>query len=203
MNRNNRVEDELMTRGSKLELNKAKGRIKKTPLIILITIVFLSSCELLSELTQFDLPYETSVSIPVILASDSTLKISTPSINTGISDTLSKYNTGLDLIDEIKLTSMTLTLTDPVDGDFGFLKSIAIDITAAGQDTIQLAVDAAVAADAGAVLELETSTADLQEYIKLDDFKMMFSIATDENVLTSQDITLNMVVHVDAKVLGL
>ncbi len=83
--------------------------MKKTPLIILITVLFLGSCEILSELTQFDLPYETSVSVPVILASDSTLNIETPSVSTGISAALSKYNTGLDLIDEISLTSMTLT----------------------------------------------------------------------------------------------
>lgn len=177
--------------------------MRKTPLIILITIVFLGSCEILSELTQFDLPYETSVSVPVILASDSILNIETPSINTGISSAMSKYNTSLDLIEEITLDTLTLTLTDPEGGDFGFLESIAISITAEGQDTIQLAAEAAVPEGAGAVLELETASEDLQNYIKLDNFKMMFSIATDENVLEAQEITMRMVVHIDAKVLGL
>lgn len=177
--------------------------MKKTPLLIIIAVVFLGSCDLLSSLTEFDLPYETSVNVPVILASDSILNVETPSIGTGITEAISKYNTGLDLIEEISLTSMTLTLTDPVDGDFKFLESIAISMTAAGLDTIQLATNAAVPSDAGDVLELETSTADLQDYIKLDDFKMMFSIGTDENVLSSQEITMNMVVHVNAKVLGL
>jgi hypothetical protein len=191
MNRNN------------IKLIAARGRTKMTPLIILITIVFLSSCDILSELTKFDLPYETSVSVPLIVASDSTLSIETPSINTGISAAMDKYNTGLDMIDEITLTSMTLTLTEPVDGDFGFLKSIAVFISATGQEEIQLAFDTAVTPDAGAVLELETSDADLQNYIKMDDFKMRFSIGTDETVLTRQEITMNMLIHVDAKVLGL
>lgn len=177
--------------------------MKKTSLLVLIAVVFMAGCELLSSLTEFDLPYETSVNVPVILASDSTLKVETPTINSGITEAISKYNTGLDLIEKVSLTSMTLTLTDPVDGDFSFLESIAVSMTAAGLDTIQLASNAAVPADAGAVLELETSTADLQDYIKLDDFKLMFSIGTDENVMSSQEITMNMLVHVNAKVLGL
>ena len=167
--------------------------MKKTPLIILITIVFLSSCEILSELTQFDLPYEKSFSVPLILTSDSTLTIETPSINTGISSAMEKYKTESDLIDEITLSSMTLTLTDPMDGTLGFLESIAVFISATGQDEIQLAFDTAVASDIGAVLELETSSADIQNYIKSDDFKLKFSIGTDENVLTSQEITMDMV----------
>lgn len=177
--------------------------MKKSPILILIAIFFLSSCDLLSELTQFDLPYETSISIPLILASDSTLGIATPSINTGITDATEKYNTDLDLIDEISLTSMTLTLTDPVDGDFGFLKSIEIFVNAVGEEEVQLAFDADVADDAGTVLELETSGEDLQNYFKSDEFSLRFSLSTDETVLTSQELTMNMVLHVDAKVLGL
>lgn len=177
--------------------------MKKTSLFILIAIFFLSSCDFLSEFTKFDLPYETSFTVPLIVASDSTLSIETPSINTGIADAVSQYNTGLDLIEEIKLTSMTLTLASPMGGDFGWLSTIEIFINATGQEELALAFDTSVADDAGAVLELETATADLQEYIKLDDFGLRFSIGTDETVLEEQEVTLNMVMHVDAKILGL
>ena len=177
--------------------------MKKTSLLILIAIFFVSSCDWLSELTQFDLPYETSFSVPLIVASDSTLNIETPSINTGITDAVAQYNTGLDLIEEISLTSMTLTLSSPAGGDFGFLSTIEIFINATGQDELELAFDTNVAADAGAVLELETSTMDLQDYIKSDNFSLRFSIGTDETVLEEQEITMNMIMHVDAQVLGL
>ena len=207
MNRNtaelmtNRGIAELMTKGRKG--SKSRGQTYKAPILILIAIVFLSSCELLSSLTEFDLPYEKSFSIPLILASDSTLNVETPTIPTGIASAMEKYNTGLDLIDEISLSSMTLTLTDPIDGNFGFLESIEVYISATGQDEIQLASKLGVATDVGAVLELETSDADLQNYIKQDDFKLRFNIDTDENVLTAQEIKMDMVVHVDAKILGL
>ncbi len=177
--------------------------MKKTPLLILITLVFLSSCDLLSELTQFDLPYETSFSVPLIGASDSTLIVETPTINTGIADAMGNFNTELDLIDEITLTSLSLTLTEPVDGDFGFLSSMEIFINAAGQEELQLAFNTAVAEDVGAVLNLETTAVDIQEYIKLDGFSLRFSFGTDETVLVQHDIAMNMEVHVDAKVLGL
>ncbi len=177
--------------------------MKKTSLIILIAIFFVSSCDFLSELTQFDLPYETSFNVPLIVASDSILSIETPSINTGITDAVSKYNTGLDMIEEISLTSLTLTLSSPEGGDFAWLSSIEIFINATGEEELSLAFDTSVAADAGAVLELETATADLQNYIKLDDFSLRFSLGTDETVLEEQEITMNMVMHVDAKVLGL
>ncbi|MFC2129751.1 hypothetical protein ACFLQX_03105 [Bacteroidota bacterium] len=177
--------------------------MKKTPFILLIAIFFLSSCDLLSDLTQFDLPYEKTVSIPIVAASDSILNIATPSINTGISAAMDNYNTGLDLIDEISLTSMTLTLTSPAGGDLGFLSTIAVYINTTGQEEIQLAYDTDVAADVGAVLELSTSTADIQDYIKSDDFSLRFELGTDETVLEEHVITMNMVTHVDARVLGL
>lgn len=177
--------------------------MKKTAIALLIATIFLSSCEFLSQFTEFDLPYEKTITVPLIAASDSTLSIETPSISTGISDAMSDNNTGLDLIEEIKLTSMTLTLTSPDGGDLGFLSSIEIFINAAGQDELSLASQANVPADVGTVLELTTATADLQDYIKLDDFSLRFALGTDETVLEEQEITMNMVVHVDAQVLGL
>ena len=177
--------------------------MKKAPFILLIAIFFLSSCDFLSELTQFDLPYEKAITIPLIVGSDSTLSITTPSINTGISDAVDKYNTGIDLIDEITLTSMTLTVTSPAGADMGFLATISVYINASGQEEIQLAYDTDVTDDVGAVLELSTSTADIQDYIKLDDFTLRFELGTDETVLEEHEITMNMVVHVDARILGL
>lgn len=177
--------------------------MKKLSLLILTAVLFFSSCDFLSQFTQFDLPYETSFTVPLIVASDSTLNIETPAINTGIADAVSQYDTGLDLIEEIKLTSMTLNLSSPAGGDFGFLSTIEIFINATGLDELPLAFDTNVAADAGAVLELETSIEDLQDYIKQDNFSMRFSIGTDETVLEEQEITVNMIMHVDAKILGL
>ena len=177
--------------------------MKKTSVLLLIVVLFLSSCDWLSQLTQFDLPYETSFNVPLIVASDSTLSIETPSITTGITDAVAQYNTGLDLIEEISLTTMTMTLSSPAGGDFGWLSSIEIFINAAGQEELALASDTNVADDAGSVLELETATADLQSYIKLDNFSLRFVIGTDGTVLEEQEITLKMVMHVDAQVLGL
>lgn len=177
--------------------------MKKSPFIILLTILILTSCEFLSQLTQFDLPYETSVTIPLTLATDTPLDIATPAINTGIEDAVAQYNTGLDLIDEVALTSMTLTITDPVDGDLGFLKSIEIFMNAEGLDEVKLAYETAVPDDAGAVLELQVPAQDLQEYIKKDTFTLRFRIVTDETVLDDQVLKMNAVFHVDAKILGL
>ena len=177
--------------------------MKKTSILLLIVVLFVSSCEWLSQLTQFDLPYETSFNVPLIVAADSTLSIETPSISTGITDAVAQYDTGLDLIEEISLTSMTMTLSSPAGGDFGWLSSIEIFINATGQQELALAFDTSVADDAGAVLELETASDDLQNYIKLDNFTLRFVIGTDETVLDEQEITLNMVMHADAKVLGL
>lgn len=176
---------------------------KSMPFIVLITLVLLSSCDFLSELTQFDLPYETSINIPMTLATETPLDIATPAINTGIEAAMEEYDTGLDLIDEITLSSLTLTVTAPDTGDFGFLSSIEIFIAADSLDEVKLAFDTAVADDATAVLELETSTQDLQDYIKSDSFILRFRVISDETILEEQEIKMNAIFHVDASVLGL
>jgi len=176
---------------------------KRIPFIVLITVVFLGACELLSSLTEFDLPYETTVTIPMTLATETPLDIATPAISTGIEAAVEKYETGVDLIDEITLSSLTLTVTAPDTGDFGFLSSIEIFIAADSLNEVQLAFDTDISPDATAVLALETSTQDLQEYIKSDSFSLRFRVISDEAVLEEQEITMSAVFHVDAKILGL
>ncbi len=176
---------------------------KSIPFILLITVVLLNSCDFLSSLTEFDLPYETSVTIPMTLATETPLDIATPAINTGIEAAVEKYDTGMDLIDEITLSSLTLTVTAPDSGDFGFLSSIEIFIAADSLDEVQLAFDTAVDDNATADLELETSTQDLQDYIKSNSFSLRFRVISDETVLEEQEILMNAVFRVDAQILGL
>ncbi len=97
---------------------------------------------------------------------------------------------------------MDMTIQSPSNGKFGFLKSVEIYISAQGLPEEKIAWKNNIPSDIGNYLELETSGADLKEYIKKDKYTLRLSTVTDEILTSDHQINVHSIFTVDAKVLG-
>ena len=132
----------------------------------LLFLSVLSGCKKAKEFTQFNIEYDESVIIQSSAGINLPFDVLTPDMETNSSSKFESNDTRKDKIEEIKLTKLNLTLTSPSSGDFTFLKSIDVYISADGLDEIKLAWIDNVPETVGKFLELSVSDIDFKEYIK-------------------------------------
>ncbi|MEO9662264.1 MAG: hypothetical protein ABJL43_17740 [Maribacter dokdonensis] len=176
--------------------------IKKYISIICLCAIF-SSCDKLDELTKFDMEYSQRATIPSSAGIDLPFDVFTPEMETNSESTFEVNDTRKDLIEEIKLTELELVVISPDTADFSFLNSIEVYISADDLEEIRIAYLEEVPEDAGNVITLDTSDADLKEYIKKDQFSLRLNTVTDELMSTDHELEVNSTFFVDAKILGL
>lgn len=171
--------------------------------IFTLTIaITLSNCKKLDEYTQFNLNYNETIVIPSSTSINLPLNLFTPETTTNSEAEFAINDTRKDLIEEIKLTSLSIELISPTDQDFSFLKSINIYINTDGLGEHEIAKNENVQGDNEILIELSPSTLDLQEYIKKDNFTLRLKTVTDEVLTSDHQIKVNSSFFVDAKVLG-
>jgi hypothetical protein len=175
-------------------------RINLTLTILLV--LFLSACDEIDKFTQFEMSYHTSMVIPASTGLNLPFNFQSPDIETKAESTFEVNNTRKDLIEEVLLKKLSLSLTEPEQGDLGFLKSIKIYLSAEGEDKILLAWKDPVDPNAGKLIELETSSANLAAYIKMDAFSLSYTTVTDEVINSDHHIDIDAVFNIDAKILG-
>ncbi|WP_147678008.1 hypothetical protein [Algibacter pacificus] len=169
--------------------------------LTLLTTFF--CCDKLDELTKFEMTLTEEVVIKSNTVINLPFYVETPDITTNSESTFESNNTRKDLIESITLTDLELKITVPETGNFNFLKSIKIYMSAENEDEMVLAwLDEVVANDAG-ILFLETSTEDLKNYIKSDKITLRTESVTDELITEDHHIDIKSTFFVDAKILGL
>ncbi|MGB7393651.1 MAG: hypothetical protein WA913_04590 [Pricia sp.] len=171
-------------------------------LLILTSIITVVACDKVDDLTKFDLEYQSKVVIPASAGIDLPFNVFTPEMETDSESKFEVNDTRKDLIEEIKLTELQLVITSPSNGDFGFLNSIEVYISAEGLDEIKIA-EQEVAEDAGSTLDVDVLDVDLKEYIKKDEFNLRLNTVIDEVIESDHEIDVNSTFFVDAKILGI
>ena len=159
----------------------------------------LMSCEKVNEFTQFEMEYKQTVTIPASSGIDLPINLTTPEQETNASSTFESNDTRKDLIEEIKLITLSLTVLNPSDADFSFLKEIEIFLDAEGLDEERIAWRENIPDDVGSMLDLEVSDQDLQEYIKKSNYTLRVRTVTEEALNEDHDIEVRSVFFVDAK----
>lgn len=177
--------------------------MNKRIILLLILPAVLIQCKRLSEFTKFDLEYDETVVIPSTIGINLPFNIFTPPLNSESESEFAVNDTRKDMIEEITLTSLELTITSPEKGDFRFLRSIEIYLAADSLEEILVAWKDNIPSDIGQFLDLETSSADLQEYIKKDAFKLLVKTNTDQIIESDHEVLIHSVFYVDARILGL
>ncbi len=168
------------------------------PLLILV----LGSCETLDKLTTFDIDYTSSVTIPSSIGISSGFSVPTPDIKTNSESKFENNNTNKDLIEEVYLKDMVLSIKSPSGEDFSFLKSLTIYIEAEGLEEQAIASAEDISNDATTV-QMTTSKVDIQQYVKADSFKLRVESTTDETITQDYELEVYSVFTVNAKILGI
>ena len=172
-------------------------------LLLLIGVSFYSSgCKKLDKYTQFNMAFDDSVVIPSSTGINLPLNILSQDVETNSESTFEVNDTRKDLVEEINLTALELTILTPSAEDFSFLKSITIFLNAEGLPETKVAWNDNVSSTVGKILSLEVNSADLKEFIKKDKFSLRVNTITDEILTSDYSINVHSVFYVDAKILG-
>lgn len=166
-------------------------------------ILFASvGCKKVDKFTQFNLEYTETFTVPSTTGVNLPFNMMSPNVETNSTSEFSVNNTRKDLIEEIKLIQLDLTLNNPSNGDFGFLKSAEIYIVADGLSEVKVAYIDQVPSNVSNKISMTTTEADLQEYIKQDSFELRLKVITDEILTSDHEIETYSKFYVDAKILG-
>jgi len=176
--------------------------MNKFPAIILLFLLFVS-CDKLHELTQFEMDYDTSVTINSTVGINIPFNIYTPEIPTNSSSVFEVNNTRKDLIEEIKLKKLSLLITFPEDQNFNFLNSIEVYISTNSLDEVKIAWAEDIPNDEIKEINLNVNEIDLKDYIKSDSIIMRTKTITDRLISTDTEVDIHSTFWVDARILGL
>lgn len=170
--------------------------------ISILSLSILFSCDELDKLTQFRMNYTESVTVQSYSVIGLPFDLSTPTIPSNSESTFSGNNTSANLIEEISLEAMTLSISSPSSGSFDFLESASLLISADGLDEIEIAYLEEVPEDGSSSLEMEVTGVNVKEYILADEFQIRMKSETDKTISEDYEIEIRSVFFVDAKILG-
>jgi len=172
-------------------------------LFLLVSISF-SSCSSLDKLTQFSVDYSTNFIIPATLGINLPFNIPTPNIKTNFSEKLENNQTDKELIEQLFLKKLLLSIKKPNNKSFRFLKDIDLYLKTNNLPLIKVAYKHNIQNTIGGTLELDiVKDLDLQEYVKEDEFTITTEITIDEITLEEIEIKADLTFWVDAEILGI
>ena len=178
--------------------------MKKSILLLLCSIfLFVTSCKEVDKLTHFNMDYDSHTTIPATFGINLPIDVWTPDIPTNSTTTFESNDTRKDLIEVIVLKKMKLTITSPESASWDFLKTIEIYISADGSEEKKIAWLENIPQNGAKVIDLETSSDDLKEYIKKDEYKLRTKTVTRQLISQDIEVDINASFYVDAKILGI
>ena len=170
-----------------------KTKVILSTLVIGLVLTF--SCK---KLLTFDISDSTTTTVDAnILPFQLPVELPTPDVTTNSESEFAQNDTKVELVKEIILKRLALTITSPSDKTFSFLKSIEIYISADGEDETKIAWNNDVQSNAKSI-ELETTTAALDKYVKKDKYKLRTKVVTKETLTQSVDIKIDFTFQVTA-----
>ncbi len=177
--------------------------LRSFTILALVMVLALAACnsELLNQATTFRYPSEVSFTIPSTPSIVQPLFLVSNDVQASSSQEFKNNNTSVNMVKNVALEKLSLSIVNPQQQTFRFLKSIKIFIVAEGLPEIEIASNENVPADAGQTLELTTTKANLDSYIKKDRYRLRNQVVLREPTTQNIDARANMVFKVTADVL--
>lgn len=154
---------------------------------IVTLVLLITSCTAIDKLLTFSINNQTSFKIESGFPLNLATEIITPDVTTNSSATFENNNTKADLVKDVKLSELKLTITDPADKTFSFLKSIHLYISTDANDEIELAYLDEINSTSNTI-NLTCSTQKLDKYIKASSYKIKARAVIKESL--TKDITV-------------
>lgn len=173
-----------------MRYNLQKPTIMKTKAIAITALLFLLtiSCDEVDKLLTFKITNETSFKIDAGSSLNIPFEVPTPDVTTNSSTEFKNNNTSVDLVKDVKLDELKLTITNPADKTFSFVKAVHIYISTNSSDEIELAYLDNINSTSN-TLNLTCTQEKLDKYIKSSSYRMRTSVTIRETL--TQEVTVN------------
>lgn len=166
-------------------------------------VLVLTSCNELGKLTQFDLAFNTTVTVPAIpLVVDTPLVVSSPVVNTQIGAFLSTKGIDAGSVQKISLKTLELSINSPVTANFNFLKTLEIYLVD-GATEIKIASLTSIPVTGLTTVSANVESVDLTKYILKESFALKFKLHVDETTPSVYELKVKPVFVLDLKILGM
>ena len=170
-------------------------------IIVIISLFFIStSCNKFDNLVTFYVDDQTTTTIKSSSPVSLPIELPTPDITTNSENEFKKNNTNVDLVKDIYITQLKLTITSPENKTFSFLKSIHIYISTNENNEIELAYKEDVNSNSQSI-DLDLTKEKLDTYVKADSYKLRTKATTRETLTQDVDIQIDLQFKVTAKTL--
>lgn len=155
------------------------------PLLLLLLATL--SCKKVDQLLTFYIDDAENIQIASSFPLGQLVPLTPVTVPTKSAETFKNNKTQADLVKDVSLNKLTLTITDPNSQNFDFLKRIEIYISAKDQPEIKLASLDQVPTGVKSIT-LVSSGAKLDNYIKADTYTLTTKAEIQKPI--SQDITV-------------
>ncbi|MFE3870582.1 hypothetical protein ACFX5F_05045 [Flavobacterium sp. ZS1P70] len=159
----------------------------KTYTLITLLVLFLASCNVVDQLLTFTISNQTSFTIASGFPLNTASEVITPDVTTNSSAEFQNNNTNANLVKDARLKELKVTITNPTDKTFSFLRSIHLYISTDSTDEIELAYLDDINSTTN-VLNLTLTDAKLDKYIKASSYKIRTKAVIKETL--TKDITV-------------
>lgn len=164
----------------------------KTRIVIAIVtpILFLLSCNEVDKLLTFSVTNQSSFTIASGFPLNSPIDIPTPDVTTNSTTQFSNNGTRADLVKDVKLKELKLTVINPAGKTFSFLKSVQLYISTNANDEILLASYDNVNTTSNNI-NLICTGQKLDNYIRASSYKLRAKITTKETLSQNVDVQID------------
>ena len=159
--------------------------------------VLICGCNEIEEMLTFSVNDSTNIRIESASPLNLPLEIPTPAVTSNSRQEFENNNTHADLVRDVKLQQLKVTITQPSGKNFSFLKNIRIFISADEQSEVELASLDNISTDSG-VIELIPTQQKLDEFIKASTYDLRTQITTDETLTQDVDARVDLKFQVTA-----
>lgn len=177
-----------------LQLFTPNTFIMKRKIMFFIGVVlfsYITSCKKIEELLTFYVNDETTFTVENQFPVDIPFNIPTPDIESDSQEEFENNNTRANLVKNIYLNKLELSILSPEGTTFSFLESIHIFISTDDSNEIELAFKENIDEDTKKI-SMETSDSRLDKYVKSDTYDLRFKLVTDEVVLNDIELKAKM-----------
>jgi hypothetical protein len=171
--------------------------MKKKLIYGCIFSLLLVNCEEVDDLLTFHVNDRTAIRIENTVSVGLPLDIPTPDVSSDSEQQYENHNTHADLVKDVKLQELRLTITEPSGKNFSFLKAIRIFISTTPENEIELASLESINSTTSAI-DLTPTSAKLDVYARASSYNLRTEVTTDEALTQSVDVQVDLKFRVTA-----
>jgi hypothetical protein len=145
--------------------------IKTKAALFLAVLTVFFACKKIEQWLTFYVSNETSVTIPATTPVNLPVNISTPDVTSNSAQQFKNNNSNINLVKDIRLNNLSMSITNPANQTFSFLKSIHLYISTDSTNEIELAYLDSIPPTASSISLLTTQLA-LDSYVKASTYKL-------------------------------